>query len=162
MVIQIIAFTYHLTYLLGACASLRVITDTSLGIAFADDDFFQIYITISSCRANLLDTLHLNLLDKLLVVGINGIETIHHVIDVIFAVSSTIQQCKQRLEERKTLTRLIALIYTEYTLRFINNHDRMTLAEHVDRTTATKFITLIKDDSSCLICPCTLTFLFVH
>ena len=75
---------------------------------------------------------------------------------------STIEQGEQGLELRQSLARLVALIHAQHTLRLIDNHDRVTLAEHVDRTAAAKLITLVEDDACRLVSPCALTLLLVH
>ena len=91
MGIQIELFTNYLACLLGARRRLHVIADAGLWITLADDDFLQIHIAIGGCRTYLLDTFHLNLLHKFLVIGINGIQPEHHVIDVTLTVGCTIE-----------------------------------------------------------------------
>ena len=162
MVVEIEAFAHHSACLLGARGSLHVIADTRQWVALADDDFLQIDIAVGGSRAYLLDTLHLNLLHQFLVVGIDGIQSEHHVIDVILPVRSTIEQGEQGLEQRQSLTRLVALIHAQHTLRLIDDHDRVTLAEHIDRTAAAKLITLVEDYACRLVSPCALTLLLVH
>ena len=98
MVVEIEAFAHHSACLLGARGSLHVEADTRLWVALADDDFLQIDVAVGGSRAYLLDTLHLNLLHQFLVVGVNGIQPEHHVIDVILPVRSTIEQGEQGLE----------------------------------------------------------------
>ena len=89
--IEIEAFAHHSACLPGARGSLHVEADTRLWVALADDDFLQIDVAVGSRRAYLPDALHLNLLHEFLVVGIDGIQPEHHVIDVTLTVGCTIE-----------------------------------------------------------------------
>ena len=75
---------------------------------------------------------------------------------------STIEQGEQGLEQRQSLARLVALIHAQHTLRLIDDHDRVTLAEHIDRTAAAKLITPVEDDSCRLVSLCALALFLVH
>ena len=160
--IEIEAFAHHSACLLGARGSLHVIADTRLWVTLADDDFLQIDVAVGSRRAYLPDALHLNLLHEFLIIGIYGIQSEHHVVDVVLTVRGTIEQGEQGLELCQPLARLVALIHTQHTLRLIDDHDRVTLAEHIDRTAAAKLITPVEDDACCLVSPCALALFLVH
>lgn len=74
-----------------ACAigSLDIEAQSSLGIAFANDDFIQIDIAIGSCRTHLMHTAYYLFLHQLLVVSVDGIEAIYLV--EYFTVRGTIK-----------------------------------------------------------------------
>ena len=77
-------------------------------------------------------------------------------------MGGAIQKGKERLEHGNTLTGLVFLVHTQYRLRFIDNHDRMGLCQHVDRTAGAELITAFEDDAGCLVRTCALTLLLIH
>ena len=157
--LQVEALIHEFAYLFRTGLRLDVEADASLRIALADDDFLQIDVAVGGGTAYLPDTLHLNLLHQFLVVGIDGIQLIHHIIYITLAVGGAIQKGKEGLEHGNTLTGLVFLVHTQYRLRFIDNHDRMGLCQHVDRTAGTELITAFEDDAGSLISFLQLAFL---
>ena len=71
--------------------------------------------------------------------GIDGIKTEHEVIDVIFAVRSTVKQFEERMKELDTLTGGILLVCSQHTLRLVDNQNRVRLG---DRYQTNKYQTL--------------------
>ena len=159
LLLQVEAFIHEFAYLFCSGLRLDVEADASLWIALADDDFLQIDVAVGGGTSYLSDTLHLNLLHQFLVVGIDGIQLIHHIIYITLTVGGAIQKGKEGLEHGNTLTGLVLLIHTQYRLRFIDNHDRMGLCQHVDRTAGAELITSFEDDAGGLISFLQLAFL---
>ena len=101
-----------------------------------DADAFEVKVGIRPGQALHGDAAHLDLLHKLLVVGIYRIEPIHLV--VLRLVRGGVAQDHQRVELRQLLCRGLAL----HLLRLIQNHDGAVLFDDVDRTARLKIIQL--------------------
>ena len=112
--LQVEALIHEFAYLFRSGLRLDIKADASLRIALTDDDFLQIDVAVGGGTAYLSDTLHLNLLHQFLVVGIDGIQLIHHIIYITLAVGGAIQKGEERLEHGNTLTGLVLLVHTQY------------------------------------------------
>ena len=82
-----------------------------------------------------MHTSHFHFFHQPLVIGINGIQSEYHVVDVVLAMSGTIQDLEQGIEQLYAPSGGVALVRTQHTLRFINDHDGIGLGKDVDRTT---------------------------
>ena len=90
LLVEVAALAHQLGSLLGAVGSLDVEADACLRIALAQYDFLQIEVAVGGSAAFLRDALYLYLLHQMLVVGIDGVQAIHHVVDVALSVGGTI------------------------------------------------------------------------
>ena len=59
----------------------------------------------------------------------------------------TIQQGEQRVKLCNTFSCCIILLCSQYTLRLVNNHNRICLSQYINRSAATKLITFGKYDT---------------
>ena len=111
----------------------------------ADDDGFQIQISVSSLIVLLLDALDLDLFHEALIEGVHGIQHIDQV--VLFFVSGRVVQAEQRLEVLQGLLRNLAA----HLLRFVHDDNRAVGGDHIDRTPGTEVVALRVDDTGGLV-----------
>lgn len=81
-----------------------------------------------------------------LIIGFHSIQTVDHVIYIVFLMGSRISQCDEWIEFFQSFLCLLPL----NRLRFINNQDRIRLSNNVNRTTASEFVQL-HINSSCVL-----------
>ena len=148
---QVEMFIYQTQHLARTVGRFYVKPDTGSWISLADNNFIQKYITVGCCRPHLVYATHFYLLHQFLVEGIDGIKTEHEVIDVIFAVRSTVKQFEERMKELDTLTGGILLVCSQHTLRLVDNQDRVGLSQNINRSARTEFIATGEDDTGCSI-----------
>ena len=142
LVVEVVAVLHQFQTLSCACGSPYVVAYPCLRVPLAQHDAVEIHKSVGGCRSHLTNASHLYFLHQLAVVGIDGIQTEHHVLYIVLSVGCAIQHLKQGIKLRYSLSCGIALVGTQHTLRLVDNHYRVVLGNHVDRPSPSEFLLL--------------------
>jgi len=89
----------------------------------------------------LRNTFYLYLFYQFTVIGIHCIQSVHHIVHIVFPMGCAIKQSEQRVKFRNSFSCGVCLICTKNTLRLVNNHNRIGLSQYINGSATTKLIT---------------------
>ena len=113
----------------------------SRGFVFIEVDALQIHIPIGGSGAGKGDTQCGDFLHQMLVVGVHGIQAVHHVI--FFLVGGGVAQSEQGAE----LFQALLGLFTFHALRLIDDQNGICFGNDVDGLAATEGVQLFVNDS---------------